>query len=305
MSVSNNTIFDDVFRTMLEKLPELVIPLINEVFGTDYPDDIPIIQKRNEHETKSGEIITDSHLFIGNRIYHIECQSTVDSMMIIRMVEYDFAIALENIQTEDGKLRMIFPHSCVLYLRGKPGAKKQEIELLMPNGEISVYEVPIIWTEEYTRNEIFQKNMLFLLPFYVLRYEKQAKKLEENTEKLEELLEEYREIEKCLEESLLDHGKERVYRDLIDLIIRIADYIFRETETTKKGIGEVMGGRVLELPSERLIQQGIQQGINQGKEENACQTARLLLEDGRMSIEEIARFTGLSLEKVMQLRTEK
>ena len=127
------------------------------------------------------------------------------------------------------------------------------------------------------------------------------KKLEENTEKLEGLLEEYREIEKRLEESLLDHGKERVYRDLIDLIIRIADYIFRETETTKKGIGEVMGGRVLELPSERLIQQG----INQGKEENACQTARLLLEDGRMSIEEIARFTGLSLEKVMQLRTEK
>lgn len=34
MSISNNTIFDDVFRTMLEKMPELVIPLINEVFGT-------------------------------------------------------------------------------------------------------------------------------------------------------------------------------------------------------------------------------------------------------------------------------
>ena len=40
MSISNNTIFDDVFRTMLEKMPELVIPLINEVFGTDYPNDI-------------------------------------------------------------------------------------------------------------------------------------------------------------------------------------------------------------------------------------------------------------------------
>jgi len=64
-------------------------------------------------------------------------------------------------------------------------------------------------------------------------------------------------------------------------------------------------GRVLELPSERLIQQEIQQGINQGKEENACQTARLLLEDGRMSAEEISEVTGLSLEKVMQLRTEK
>lgn len=74
MSISNNTIFDDVFRTMLEKMPELVIPLINEVFGTDYPKDTPIIQKKNEHETKSGEIITDSHLFIGNRIYHLNAR---------------------------------------------------------------------------------------------------------------------------------------------------------------------------------------------------------------------------------------
>lgn len=66
-----------------------------------------------------------------------------------------------------------------------------------------------------------------------------------------------------------------------------------------------MRGRVLELPSERLIQQGIQQGINQGKEENACQIAKRLLKDGRLSAEEISKVTGLSLEKITQLRTEK
>ena len=42
--MADNTIFDDVFRTMLEKMPELVIPLINEVFGKNYPADIPITQ---------------------------------------------------------------------------------------------------------------------------------------------------------------------------------------------------------------------------------------------------------------------
>ena len=31
-----NTIFDDVFRTMFEKMPKLVIPVINEVFHTSY-----------------------------------------------------------------------------------------------------------------------------------------------------------------------------------------------------------------------------------------------------------------------------
>ena len=243
--MSNNTIFDDVFRTMLEKMPRLVIPLINEVFGTCYPEDTEIIQKRNEHETKNGEIITDSHLFIGNRIYHLECQSTGDTWMVIRMIEYDFAIALENASRENGRFRIIFPHSCVLYLRGKGGA-----------------------------------------------------------EELEKLLEEYRGIEKCLEESLLNQGREEIYRDLIDLIIRIADYIFRKTETIRKGVGEIMGGRVLELPSERLIQQGIEQGIELGEEKQSYRIARAMLEDGEFSLEKISCLTGLNMEELEKIQEE-
>lgn len=107
-----------MFRTLLEKMPELAVPLINEVFGTSYPEDIEIIQKRNEHQTKQGEIITDSHLMILDKAYHIECQSTNDSSMVIRMIEYDFLISLESMRLEDGKYRMYFPHSCILYLRG-------------------------------------------------------------------------------------------------------------------------------------------------------------------------------------------
>ena len=53
----NNTIFDDVFRTMVEKIPRLVIPLINEVFHTSYPEDVEITQLRNEHQQADGEVI--------------------------------------------------------------------------------------------------------------------------------------------------------------------------------------------------------------------------------------------------------
>ncbi len=84
--MANNTIFDDVFRTMLEKMPELIIPLINEVFGTAYPADIPIEQQRNEHHTKTGEKITDSRLKIADKVYHIECQSTSDAEMVILLL---------------------------------------------------------------------------------------------------------------------------------------------------------------------------------------------------------------------------
>lgn len=172
------------------------------------------------------------------------------------------------------------------------------MEILMPDGRIVEYRVPVIWAEEYTRNEIFQKNPLFLLPFYVIRYEKQEK-----------LLEEYRGIEKCLEESLLNQGREEIYRDLIDLIIRIADYIFRKTETIRKGVGEIMGGRVLELPSERLIQKGIEQGIEQGielgEEKQSYRIARAMLEDGELSLEKISCLTGLNIGELEKYREKK
>ena len=84
--MTNNTIFDDVFRTMVEKMTYLVVPLINEVFHTAYPEDVKIVQLRNEYQLEDGEIITDSCLRIGDMLYHIECQSLDDETMAVRMV---------------------------------------------------------------------------------------------------------------------------------------------------------------------------------------------------------------------------
>ena len=60
--MENSTIFDDVFQTIKEKMPELVIPLINEAFGTTYALDAPILRGENEHHTANGKVITDSYL---------------------------------------------------------------------------------------------------------------------------------------------------------------------------------------------------------------------------------------------------
>ena len=55
-----STIFDDVFRTIAQKMPQLLIPLINEVFHTNYSEDTDFEQLRNEHYEKYGKIITES-----------------------------------------------------------------------------------------------------------------------------------------------------------------------------------------------------------------------------------------------------
>ena len=286
-----------MFRTLLEKMPELAVPLINEVFGTSYPEDIEIIQKRNEHQTKQGEIITDSHLMILDKAYHIECQSTNDSSMVIRMIEYDFSISLGSMRLEDGKYRMYFPHSCILYLRGNQDRKLLSVEMIMPDGSVTEYKVPAIYVGHYTKDEILQKQLFFLLPFYIMRYEKGN--LEAEYPELKAMLEEYREIEKCLEEEFLEEGKEKAYKDLIELILRIAEYILRNQEEARKGFGDVMGGKVLELESDKLIQEGVKRGLEQER----AKSVRALLHKGK-TVEEVADLLDLTVEYVKKIQKE-
>ena len=294
--MESSTIFDDVFRTMLEKMPQLAVPLINEVFGTSYPEDVKIIQKRNEHQTQNGRIITDSHLLIANRIYHIECQSTDDSTMVIRMIEYDFAISLEQVQKENGRYRMYFPQSCVLYLRGIKKRDTISVEIVMPDGNTVEYTVPVVQVQRFTCDDMLQKHLLFLLPYHVIKYE-QEKGLDTDSEKWKELLDEYAKIEKYLEKNFLEKGNEKIYRDMVELIIRIADYVFRDKEKVKKGFGDVMGGKVLELESDKLIQRGIEQGLKKGIQQGIAMERKNTELVRRKAEEEIQRLKKLLEEQ--------
>ena len=261
--MANNTIFDDVFQTIKEKMPELTIPLINEVFGTNYAPDAVIIQGKNEHQTANGKIITDSYLIIGSRRYHLECQSTEDNTMILRMIEYDFAIGLESARKENGKYRIRLPQSCVVYLRGDNPAVSQNLELILPDGRSIEYAVPIIRMKKYSIEQLLEKHLTMLLPFYIMRYE--HIKLED-PDLRQKLYAEYASIEKYLEETYLQNGQEKAFRDILELISRIADYIFSKSENVRKELGEIMGGKVLELESDRLIKQGEQIGMKRGIE---------------------------------------
>lgn len=310
--MANNTIFDNVFRTMLEKMPELVVPLINEVFGTNYPADIAVEQQRNEHQTKNGEKITDSRLKIADKIYHIECQSTGDAEMVIRMIEYDFAVSLETKQIENGRYKIYFPHSCVLYLRGKGRKDTLGMDIIMPDGRVIKYELPAIYIERYTQDVIFQKKLLFFLPFYVIRYEKSREDIEKDPEKLQKLLDEYVTISRRLEESLLENGKEALYRYLVEVILKIADYIFSDSEKTKKGVDRAMGGEVLELKTDKLINE-IRQDVKEEvkaevKEEVKTETKEkiviCMLKRGKSTLEEIAADTQMPIEQIERIKKE-
>lgn len=291
--MNNNTIFDDVFRTMVEKMPELVIPLINEVFGTHYPLDTKYNQMRNEHQLPDGEIITDSCLRIGNCYYHIECQSTDDKTMAIRMVEYDFHIALEHAERNGHDYVMEFPKSCVLYIRyGKNIPDRLSVKVIFPDNSTHTYQIPTVRIYEYDREEIMKKSLFFLLPYYILRYENALSKIEKSEERMEALYAEYKEIESDLCKFLQDK-KPGLLVDLMKIIKNVADYVLRDHQSTRKELDQIMGGKVLELESERLLSEGEKKGITK--------TALNMIKQKYPPMQ-ISEITGLSIQEVERLK---
>ena len=54
----------------------------------------------------------------------------------------------------------------------------------------------------------------------------------------------------------MDQDREQAHRDMIELIRRIADYIFADKKKVKERLGDIMGGKVLELETDKLIELG-------------------------------------------------
>ena len=123
------------------------------------------------------------------------------------------------------------------------GVLKMFIE--MPNKHKVDYEVPIVKVQTYTKEEIFQKNLLMFLPFYIMRYEKDIKGKKNGI--LDSLVEEYASIRAELDKIALENERSQRYDQLIELIIKISDYIGTENEEYLERMGTVMGGQVLEL----------------------------------------------------------
>lgn len=88
-----------------------------------------------------------------------------------------------NTEKVDGRYCVEFPRSCVLYLRsGKRTPDFLEVELILPDSQMCVYRVPTVKVEHYTKDSIFEKKLLMLLPFYIMRYEKSADIIEKDSE---------------------------------------------------------------------------------------------------------------------------
>ncbi len=317
--------YDDVFRTLLNDSPRLIIPVVNVIFGTAYDLQDPVVLYNNEfyawaQDGRQEEKITDSYFSIRGDKYHLECQSTIDGTIVIRIFDYDVLIAIrEGERTENG-YRVSFPKSALIYLRSNPCTPNEEhIHIRLPEGEDVSYTVPILKIQAWSVEEIFDQELYFLIPFLIFRYEDDLKACErEETGRREQLLHTFREVRYRLDDLcrcgfLIEYEK----RQLIDLSKKVMEHLLKNYPRTRKEIVKVMGGEILEYEAKTIRNQGIAkgkeegkaegikegkaEGIKEGKVEDQKLVFHLMLERG-YTMEEAQVISRLSDEQIRALR---
>ena len=267
---ANGKPFDDVFKTLLEKCRKLMIPVINEVFGTDYlmEENTLLLSNEFHYVSKDGDTvyrIADSCLKIRNKLYHIECQSNADSCIEIRMIEYDFLIALSNAEKKDSELVLNFPDSAVLYLRhNKNTPDFLTVRMLLQDGSTTSYSIPVVKVQNYSKNEIFDKQLLFFIPYYILKFEDKIETIAMDEAESKKFTAEYMDIYQRLKDlekkNVID--VDYLYK-LVELTGRLVDVVAGNAENLKSEVA-IMGGEVLRLKSDEIFEAGISKGISQG-----------------------------------------
>ena len=308
------TPYDDAFRTMMNDCIQLLIPVINEIFGKHYTGKEKIITHPNEHfinqqDGKEQKRITDSSFSIisdhHEDKYIFECQSTADDTLLIRIFEYITQVALDSGKILKHQLIVTIPNAAVLFLRTKKDTPDaMNIVINTPGGSVN-FDVPIMKVNSYSLAQIFDRDLYFLLPFYIFNLEKNFSKYENDPAELEKLKREYADFMARLEQAVKD-GKIFTHdrRTILEMSKKVLENIAAKYHNIQKEVNKIMGGRVLDYEGRSIFYDGVArgriEGEEQGRREEKFATARRLRNAG-MSDTQIHQFTDLPLDELRLL----
>ena len=249
------------------------------------------------YENEIGQGTYSSFEIIGEKEtkFLLECQSTADSSMLIRIFEYATQIALDQGELENNVLKVEIPRSAILFLRSNGATPdKMTIEIKTPGG-VNSFDVPVMKAQKYSIDDIFEKGLLFLIPFYIFSHESRFQEYELDEDALKELKIEYMEIVKRLD-SLLENGSISVYtkKMIVEMSNKVVNHLAQKYDNVKEGVTSIMGGKVLEYEAKQILNEGKKEGRIEGRIEQARETAQVLRGMG-ISEEKIAKAVNVSV----------
>lgn len=255
---TKDNIWDRIFKTLILQMPEMFLPLINEVFDEKYDDTAVITSLNNEFYNKDGsKVVSDTALMVNHMIYHFECQFSNDKEMAFRMFEYDFQIGLSDSKRKKSIDEFDFPKSCVVYITANTNNPRMlRLKVNFPNGNF-IYEVPTIRVQDYPLESIGKKELLIFLPYLVLRYPNKLKNKKPPTK--EEIVKFYQEMLDLLETAY--NGSViniQEYNTILEAMREAEQRVFRDYADIKKEVDNMVSD-TLELKSIKMRDEAVKE----------------------------------------------
>lgn len=198
----DHNLLNEMFKVLLETCTQLTIPIINEMFHTQYriDEDIQLLCLESflqaiEIQTGTPLPLTGCYILLGEHKYHIECQADRSYEPLLPMMRCDIHMARLHPKFIDGVCELRHPASAVLYLDEPQDIPDHyQANIQSENGEECMLSFPILKVQEYSIDAIFDKNLLLLLPYYILRFKDQMQEIDSDIKRLKEFKAHYQNI---------------------------------------------------------------------------------------------------------------
>jgi hypothetical protein len=287
-------LFDLVFKRLIRLSPGAVIRFINGLFGTSHPPESSV----DYPNTETG----------GRSTYHVEVQSTDDAEIAVRVFEYGFAQALRTKTVDANVTTVQFPEARVIYVnpsKATPGEVRLRLEF--PGGGCD-YAVKSFKLFDYSLQTLRKKNMLLLLPFYVLKL-RRAVEAAKTVEERGSLSRQMRAILESLVETIGGGVRKRVLTKTDGrMLIEYSERLFREVYMgyTEFKESNIMKDLVLTYSEEAVLKARSEDAKRYREREKKTQRKTMLrtarkMKELNLPAEQIAIVSGLSPAEIAKL----
>ena len=131
-------------------------------------------------------------------------------------------------------------------------------------------------------DELFEKRLYFLIPFYILNYRDRIDRLESDEKEREDFIRTYSEIRRRLD-SDLEERKLTLFSFgvIIESMRRVAFNVTEGHGTVQEKVGEMMGGQIMELDWIKAWRKAEAEGRAEGSTETRTEDIKIFISDKR------------------------
>lgn len=232
----------------------------------------------------------------------IEVQTGRDGEVFVRISRYILGAAASRTYSEkiDGKDRVCvdLPDMALVYLR-PPKNMAAEAELcIRGSGQELIHPIQVLRMDHMTLETMLDRNLLFLVPFYLFRYADKLSEIQDDPQQLEELMAEYQVIATTLAKRVENGTLSKPDRSMLGLLTgEVSDQLAARQDKIREGVTRIMTGELILWRPRDIFRKGRAEGLEEGRAEGHKEGREQGRAEGRreMRDETLHRLIGMGL----------